>query len=131
MGFGSISITPNTLIANDISEPGSTLLTIEQLSNTSGRLMCPAPTVDSDGSPLTGITGGQALVLPMTAEAAIELGLHNDWEAAAAVAGAQPFTFDLLEGGTAEVIFAIDLAASTVYCGLARFTDDVAAPTPT
>lgn len=63
MGFGPASIASTT--AMDIMAPGAPGLTIFQTNNSGGNIEIVRPTTDSDGTPITGLTGYKSVVLPI------------------------------------------------------------------
>lgn len=95
MGFGPVAAASVDLV--DVQAPGAPGLSIVQKSNTGGDFTFANPSADADGSPLTGLTFGQAVVLVATDEE-IE-GYKTNFEAGQAHPGAQNFTLDLVAGG--------------------------------
>lgn len=118
MGFGPVTIaTAETL---DISAPGAPGLAIQQNNNTVGSFTLTPPTTDSDGSPLTGLTFAQAVVIQASADEAEVY--RADFEGAMAANGAQLFTMPLGNGEAVSQAFAIAQPGKP-YSVLARCSD--------
>lgn len=92
MGFGPTTIA--TLDTLDIQAPGAPGLSVQQISNSAGEFTFTPPSTDADGSPLSGLTYGQAVVIQADAPEA-EMYRQN-FEAATQFNGAQVFEFDLV-----------------------------------
>jgi len=93
MSFGPVTVA--TLDTMDVQAPGAPGLSARQISNTRGEFTLTPPTTDADGSPLTGLTFGQALLIQADADTA-EL-YRDDFDAAIQFNGAQVFEVDLVE----------------------------------
>jgi len=118
MSFGPVTIV--TLDTMDVQAPGAPGLTAQQTSNHQGQFTLTPPTTDADGSPLSGLTFGQAVVIQADAETA-EL-YRNDFEAALQFNGAQVFEVDPADGAPATREFAI-AEPGRPYSILARAAD--------
>lgn len=118
MGFGPITIA--TIETSDISAPGAPLLSAQQTSNTAGTFTLTPPTTDADGSPLTGLTFGQAVVIQ--ADAITAEMFRADFAGAQAFNGAQLFEFDITDGAAVTQPFAI-AEPGKPYSILARVAD--------
>ena len=118
MSFGPVTIS--TLDTMDVQAPGSPGLAAQQISNSRGEFTLTPPTTDADGSPLTGLTFGQAVVIQADADTA-EL-FRNDFEGALQFNGAQVFEVDLedAEPVTREFVIA---EPGRPYSVLARVAD--------
>ena len=87
MGFGPIAHA--STITLDMQAPGAPGITVfRQDNNQTGAANWTAPTVDADGSPLTGHTFTQGVVFTLPAEDP----LPETFEDALALNGAVPFT---------------------------------------
>jgi len=118
MSFGPVTIvTVDTL---DVQAPGAPGLTAQQISNHQGEFTLTPPTTDADGSPLSGLTFGQAVVIQADAPTA-EL-FRNDFESALQFNGAQVFELDLADGAPVTREFAI-AEPGRPYSILARVAD--------
>ncbi|HPM24278.1 MAG TPA: hypothetical protein PLP66_10270 [Phycisphaerae bacterium] len=118
MSFGPVTIvTVDTL---DVQAPGAPGLTAQQISNHQGEFTLTPPTTDADGSPLSGLTFGQAVVIQADAPTA-EL-FRNDFESALQFNGAQVFELDLADGAPQAREFAI-AEPGRLYSILARVAD--------
>lgn len=120
MSFGPVTIA--TLDTMDVQAPGAPGLSARQISNGRGEFTLTPPTTDADGSPLSGLTFGQAVVIQADAEMA-EL-YRNDFEAALQFNGAQVFEIDLVDGEPATREFVI-AEPGRPYSILARVADHV------
>ena len=120
MSFGPVTIV--TVDTMDVQAPGAPGLTAVQLSNRQGEFTLTPPTTDADGSPLSGLTFGQAVVIQ--ADAATAELYRNDFEAALQFNGAQVFEIDLAEGEPVTREFAI-AEPGRPYSILARVADHV------
>ncbi len=118
MSFGPVTIA--TLDTMDIQAPGAVGLSARQVSNHVGQFTLTPPATDADGSPLSGLTFGQAVVIQADAETA-ELYRH-DFEAALQFDGAQVFELDLAEGEPVTREFVI-AEPGRPYSILARAAD--------
>jgi uncharacterized protein (TIGR03437 family) len=76
----------------DVQAPGAPALTAQQISNRQGEFTLTPPTTDADGSPLSGLTFGQAVVIQ--ADAATAELFRNDFESALQFNGVQVFVSD-------------------------------------
>jgi len=120
MSFGPVTIA--TLDTMDIQAPGAPGLSARQISNHQGEFTLTPPTTDADGSPLSGLTFGQAVVIQADLPTA-EL-YRNDFEAALQFNGAQVFELDLADGVPVTREFAI-AEPGRPYSILARVADHV------
>ena len=120
MSFGPVTIA--TLDTMDVQAPGAPGLSARQISNGRGEFTLTPPTTDADGSPLSGLTFDQAVVIQADAETA-EL-YRNDFEAALQFNGAQVFEIDLVDGEPATREFVI-AEPGRPYSILARVADHV------
>lgn len=120
MSFGPVTVA--TLDTMDVQAPGAPGLSARQISNGRGEFTLTPPTTDADGSPLSGLTFGQAVVMQADAETA-EL-YRNDFEAAKQFNGAQVFEIDLDDGEPATREFVI-AEPGRPYSILARVADHV------
>jgi hypothetical protein len=118
MSFGPVTIF--TLDTLDVQAPGAPGLTAQQISNRQGEFTLTPPTTDADGSPLSGLTFGQAVVIQADAPTA-EL-FRNDFESALQFNGAQVFELDLADGAPVTREFAI-AEPGRPYSVLARVAD--------
>jgi hypothetical protein len=118
MSFGPVTIA--TLDTMDVQAPGAPGLAARQISNGRGEFTLTPPTTDADGSPLSGLTFGQAVV--MRADAATAELYRNDFEAALQFNGAQVFGIDLDDGEPATREFVI-AEPGRPYSILARVAD--------
>ena len=118
MSFGPVTIF--TVDTMDVQAPGAPGLTAVQLSNRAGEFTLTPPTTDADGSPLSGLTFGQAAVIQ--ADAATAELYRNDFEAAMQFNGAQVFELDLAEGEPVTREFVI-AEPGRPYSILARVAD--------
>lgn len=117
MSFGNVAIAG--LATVDVQAPGAPGLSARQVSNSAGEFEVIAPTVDADGSPLTGVTFAQVVALQATADEAEQY--RGNFEAAQALPGAQNFTIGLSAGQTVTGAFA--LVPDSNYAVLARAAD--------
>lgn len=120
MSFGPVTIS--TLDTMDIQAPGAPGLAARQVSNHEGEFTLTPPTTDADGSPLTGLTFGQAVVIQADAETA-EL-YRDEFETVLQFNGAQVFELDLVEGEPVTQAFVI-AEPGRPYSVLARAADHV------
>ncbi len=120
MSFGPVTIV--TLDTLDVQAPGAPGLSARQISNHAGDFTLTPPTTDADGSPLSGLTFGQAVVVQ--ADAATAELYRNDFEAALQFNGAQVFELDLADGAPVTREFAI-AEPGRPYSILARVADHV------
>jgi hypothetical protein len=120
MAFGPTTIA--TLDTMDIQAPGAPGLSARQISNHQGELTLTPPTTDADGSPLSGLTFGQAVVIQ--ADAATAELYRNDFDAALQFNGAQVFELDLVDGEPLTREFTIS-EPGRPYSILARVADHV------
>ena len=120
MSFGPVTIA--TLATMDVQAPGAPGLSARQISNRAGEFTLTPPTTDADGSPLSGLTFGQAVVIQ--ADAATAELYRNDFEAALQFNGAQVFELDLADGVTVTREFTI-AESGRPYSILARVADHV------
>jgi hypothetical protein len=118
MSFGPVTIV--SLDTMDVQAPGAPGLTAQQISNRQGEFTLTPPTTDADGSPLSGLTFGQAVVIQ--ADAATAELFRNDFESARQFNGAQVFELDLADGQPQTREFAI-AAPGQPYSILARVAD--------
>ncbi len=120
MSFGPVTIA--TLDTMDVQAPGAPGLSARQVSNGRGEFTLTPPTTDADGTPLSGLTFGQAVVIQADAETA-EL-YRNDFDAALQFNGAQVFEVDLNDGVPVTREFVI-AEPGRPYSILARVADHV------
>ena len=118
MSFGPVTIA--TLDTMDVQAPGAPGLSARQLSNGRGEFTLTPPTTDADGSPLSGLTFGQAVVIQ--ADAATAELYRNDFDPALLFNGAQVFEMDLDDGEPAMREFVI-AEPGRPYSILARVAD--------
>lgn len=118
MSFGPVTVA--TLETMDVQAPGAPGLSARQISNGRGEFTLTPPTTDADGSPLTGLTFGQAVVIQADADMA-EL-YRNDFDAALQFNGAQVFEVDLVEDESVTREFVI-AEPGRPYSILARVAD--------
>jgi len=118
MSFGPVTIA--TLDTMDVQAPGAPGLSARQISNGRGEFTLTPPTTDADGSPLSGLTFGQAVVIQADADTT-EL-YRNEFEAALQFNGAQVFELDLVEEEPATREFVI-AEPGRPYSILARVAD--------
>ncbi len=118
MSFGPVTIA--TLDTMDVQAPGAPGLSARQVSNHQGEFTLTPPATDADGSPLTGLTFGQAVVIQ--ADAVMAELYRSDFEAALQFNGAQVFELELAEGEPATREFAI-AEPGRPYSILARVAD--------
>jgi hypothetical protein len=118
MSFGPVTIA--TLDTMDVQAPGAPGLAARQVSNRAGEFTLTPPTTDADGSPLTGLTFGQAVVIQADAETA-EL-YRDDFDTALQFNGAQVFELDLVEDEPVTREFVI-AEPGRPYSILARVAD--------
>jgi len=103
MSFGPVTFT--TLDTMDMQAPGAPGLSAQQILNQLGEFVLTPPATDADGSPLTGLTFGQAVVIQ--ADADVAEFFRDDFEGALQFNGAQVFELDLVEGVPVTQQFAI------------------------
>ena len=127
--FGPAGIT-NTIFAVDADEPAAPQPSGEQTAINAGVIHVPAPEKDANGNDLSGLTQGECIVLPMTADDAIAAGYVTNPEAAKLHPNAQVIPFEISQGQTVDVPFQVNVLNSAVYCGIVRLSDDPI-PTPT
>ena len=118
MSFGPVTIA--TLDTMDVQAPGAPGLAARQISNREGEFTLTPPTTDADGSPLSGLTFGQAVVIQ--ADAATAELYRNEFDAALQSNGAQVFEIDLADGAPVTRSFAI-AEPGRPYSILARVAD--------
>lgn len=118
MSFGPVTIA--TLETMDVQAPGAPGLSARQVSNGEGEFTLTPPTTDADGSPLSGLTFGQSVVIQ--ADAATAELYRTDFEAALQFNGAQVFEVDLANGEPVTRVFAI-AEPGRPYSVLARVAD--------
>jgi len=118
MSFGPVTIA--TLDTVDMQAPGAPGLSAQQILNQLGEFVLTPPTTDADGSPLTGLTFAQAVVIQADADVA-EL-FRNDFEGAMQFNGAKVFEIELAEGMPVTQPFAIGEPGKP-YSVLARVAD--------
>jgi len=111
--------------ADDVA-PGVGLLSIERVAGQrKARVTATPPTVDSDGSELTGVTAFQGHMVPLDSNDPVIVNL--DEAAAAMVPGAQVVNIPLSPNGSPVFVDYV-IAFNTPYSVIGHFTDDVVAP---
>lgn len=118
MSFGPVTIA--TLETLDVQAPGAPGLAARQVSNHEGEFTLTPPSTDADGSPLSGLTFGQAAVIQADADTA-EL-YRNDFEVVLQFNGVQVFEVDLVPDVPVTRSFAISEPGKP-YSILARVAD--------
>lgn len=118
MSFGPVTIQSVETV--DMQAPGAPGLSVQQTSNQVGEFVLTPPTTDADGSPLSGLTFAQAVVIQ--ADADLAEAFRSDFDGALQFNGAQVFELDVMVGMPVAQQFAIGEPGKP-YSVLARVAD--------
>lgn len=119
MSFSPVTIA--SLDTVDRSAPGAPGINgLAQVGERIGEFTFVPPTLDADGSPLTGLTFAQVVTIQARAEEVEQY--RNDFEAAISAPGAELQTLDLVDGEAVRVTFAIGNPGKP-YSVIARCAD--------
>lgn len=124
MGWSPVAI--QTVHTTDFVAPGAPGLVVEQVDNSTGRFTLTPPTVDADGSELTGLTYAQAVVVQMDEVEAEQFREHFD--DVLQLNGAQPFIIELVDGDDPDadpdpIMVPFAIVPGKVYTVFARCAD--------